>query len=176
MARRPLLNPYPYSSKLTVWLRRDPIWSRLVTCVEHELKGSGRSPRGRPERHRGEVVLYHVLAALDRTETGWRYQIGPARWASGWGWRAARNRPSGSQCLRRLRDWQTGGQWQDVLVVLRQWAEQDATLLAKVERLREVAEFRRTPHKRPRRSGTCSKTEHVDRDPARADGDGQSSV
>ena len=175
MDRRNPKNPYPYSSKLTGRLRRKPIWSRIVTCVEHEVKGTRRTPRGRPERHRGEVVLYHVLAALDRTRTKWPFQKGPARWTSGWGWRAARNRPSGSQCLRRLRGWQAGGQWQDVLAVLRQWAGGNSSLLANVERLGEVAELRRKPHKRPKRSSKCSKTEHGD-DAVPADGDGQPSV
>lgn len=84
------------------------------------------------------------------------------------GMACSRNRPSGAQCLRRLRQWQANGKWEAVLAELRLWAGETALLVAEIDRLATSAENRRPPHKRPSRSRRCSRSEHrTNESPAR---------
>lgn len=141
------------------------LWQRLVADLEFDDLGTRR---GRPLRHRDVTVLYHVLAALGRMRSQNLRHPG-ARWSVGWAWRGARNRPSGSQCLRRLRGWQSNGGWEMVVKHLRSWARSQPlpiqyskmlkteSDLEIVERIANAAKLRRRSHERGKRR---SNSEH----------------
>jgi hypothetical protein len=87
-----------------------PRWN---ACVE-KLRDGNAGKRGRPRHWDDEAILRHVLHTLE------------AR--SGWVWPAKTGRPSGANCLRRLREWQRSGSWDAFLVELRRHRAESAKM------------------------------------------------